>query len=81
MATKPKKPKKTYAELTARQRQLSPREMEACRLVCEHLTIEEVAQVMGVTHRTAKHHLDTARFKLDVPKLRYIPHRLKELGL
>lgn len=70
-----------WRRLVVPRSELSPRQLEACRLVGEHLTTGEIAERMGVQPRTAKQFLDESRRKLGVNRMRQIPARLKELGL
>jgi DNA-binding NarL/FixJ family response regulator len=45
---------------------LTPRQLEAVSLLVEGLSNREIAQAMGVSPRTAEHHLDAARDALGV---------------
>jgi DNA-binding CsgD family transcriptional regulator len=54
---------------TARRR-LSPRQLEVLRLTEKGLTLEEIAERLAITPRTAKAHSDEARKRLGVPTRR-----------
>ena len=56
---------------------LSPREREVAWLGAE-LTVDEIAERLGITPRTAKHHLDRARLKLGVKRKRDLPGALRQ---
>jgi DNA-binding CsgD family transcriptional regulator/tetratricopeptide (TPR) repeat protein len=47
--------------------QLSPRELEAVRLVAQGRTDREIAQAMVLSPKTVARHLDSARHKLNAP--------------
>ena len=45
---------------------MTPRETQVCRLIFEGNTREEVAQQLGISPRTIRHHMEVLHTKLDV---------------
>ena len=45
---------------------LSEREKQLVRLICQELTSKEIAFEMGIKKRTVERHKENIRFKLDI---------------
>jgi len=61
--------------------QLSPRELDAARLLTGGRTNRQIAQELSLSPRTVARHLDAARRKLNVSSRTALAARLVELGL
>lgn len=61
--------------------ELTERQLEAAKLIADGLTLDEIADEMGVSSRTARYYSDAVRQKLGVRRKRLIGAELRARGL
>ena len=60
---------------------LSERQLESVRLMAQGMSDLQIAEELGISHRTVKAHVDAVRHKLHLKKRRDIPMALLERGI
>jgi LuxR family transcriptional regulator, maltose regulon positive regulatory protein len=60
---------------------LSDRQLEVVRLVAQGMSDQQIAEQLGISHRTVKAHIDAVRYKLHLKRRRDVPMELLRRGI